>query len=259
MGEAGPARVVLSDIRSVAQHCHGLVSSVRGCEGRGLSHHVARAMRDKRGKRWKSDTSDSSKVLQGRRSDISDVCPDTITGGAAADQIDVGTGTDRVVFTTGATTDAITNWAATATGDNAVQDVSDVNGYLAGLVAGSTIINGNGVAVADATAVSVSAALAAGAAALAAANNVFLVNSTTAAGVAAILNDKAFAAAGAQTGDAITVAFIDANADLNIGVARFDVNADTTGIDNASVDVQGIFAGTFTNADVNAANFGFIA
>ena len=99
MGEAGPARVVLSDIRSVAQHCHGLVSSVRGREGRGLSHHVARAMRDKRGKRWKSDTSDSSKVLQGRRSDISDVCPDTITGGAGADALSGGAGDNDFVYT----------------------------------------------------------------------------------------------------------------------------------------------------------------
>ena len=161
------------------------------------------------------------------------------------------------MFTTGATTDAVTNWIATAAGDNAVQNMNDVLGYLGGLVPYSYIANGSGTNVTSANPVSLSAPLTAGADVFTAANNVFLIDATTVASAQTILNDKAFTGSISLTGDGIIVAFIDENADLNIGIARLTISGGKN-IDASTIDVQGIFAGTFSNADVNAANFGFI-
>lgn len=143
MEEAGPARVISSDIRSVVCSCHGLLSSVRGREGRGLGRHEARATRDERGQRWASDTTDGSKACQGRHSDISDICPDTITGAASADQMTGNAGVDA--FLTGAGGGVAATAAVAATSITFGGGVDVITDFVGGALAagGETLTSGN--------------------------------------------------------------------------------------------------------------------
>lgn len=184
---------------------------------------------------------------------------DTITGGAAADLINVGSGTDRVVFTTAATVDTVTSWALGAGADNAAQSVVSVNAYLAGLVAGSNLVNTTSVDVAAAAAVVMSDVFGDGVAPFLANENVLRLAGMTAAAAAANLVNKTFAVAGATSGDGIVVSFVDSNNDLNIGVARLTFGgAGGATITAATVNVQAVFTGTYDVENLDIANFAFI-
>lgn len=182
---------------------------------------------------------------------------DTITGGVGADQIDVGTGTDRVVATTFATTDTITNWTAGAGADVLAIDVADIQAELGGNPLQDA--DGNDVSAGAAT---LTNAITVGQELNLLNGNILRVNQATVAGVEGVLNNSFFTLLSTVgSGDGITVAFIDANNDLNIGIASFDITTNILvgeEISNADVQVTQVFQGTYTLAGLNNSNFLFI-
>ncbi|MCX5937351.1 MAG: calcium-binding protein, partial [Cyanobium sp. LacPavin_0920_WC12_MAG_62_9] len=181
---------------------------------------------------------------------------DTISGGASADSIDVGTGTDRVVATTLATYDTVTNWVAGVAGDNLAIDFQLINAEInatlqtvrkADVTAGQSVLT---------TAISFGQRLDL------LTGNVLLVDANSVAGVNSVLNNSSFSTAGLpiSSGDGITVAFVDANNDLNVGVATFNIttNANIESISNSNMRVTQLFDGTFSLSGLTSSNFTFI-
>lgn len=223
MGEAGPARVVSSDIRSVAQVCHGSFSSIRGREGCGLGRHVARAMRDGRGERWESDTTDSSKASQKRCPDISDVCPDTITGNAAEDQLTGGLGTDSYVYNNSgaafvdANADVITGFGAGGlvnfdilrfidSADLQLAGAANITFQAANTVAFTAAAGNNVIVITDAVAANTGAGIEAALVLINATNNGAVANGAIIVAAAAAGNAKVWYDAGVGAGNSVELA-----------------------------------------------------
>ena len=80
---------------------------------------------------------------------------------------------------------------------------------------------------------------------------------TTAAANEAILDGSTVNVAVTE-GDAFVVAFIDANSDLNVGVAVLDDTTTAKTLESTAISVTQTFAGTYTLAGLDASNFAFV-
>ena len=178
---------------------------------------------------------------------------DEITGGAGVDSIVLGAGADTVVATLIATADKVTGFTAGASGDKLSLDVSAINTALSDkdLVDSdaNTDISADDTVVLSA-AISSSGAIATG-------KNVLLLGGTTAAANEAILDGSTVNVAVTE-GDAFVVAFIDANSDLNVGVAVLDDTSSAKTLESTAISVTQTFAGTYTLAGLDASNFAFV-
>ena len=101
-------------------------------------------------------------------------------------------------------------------------------------------------------------AIAIGGATFTAGENVFVFSTTTAANTLTAIQASAFAG-GAGTpadNDGLLYAYVDASADLHIGIAVVQVTGDN--IDTAVMSDLVVLTGTYTTAGLNIANFEFL-
>ena len=183
----------------------------------------------------------------------------TITGGADADTVVLGTGVNSLVYTTKVTSDTVTGFDIGTGGDESGFGLTALN---AELVTSAAIVNGIGGSISAGATINFSEVIGSSGITFAANDTIFLTSATTAADVVTYLKASAFKAdtvATPQDGDALVVAWVDANSDLHISLAVVDVDTTTPeDIVDATVSDLAVLNGTYTLTGLSASNFEFL-